>query len=72
MLRLAHPPFNSLDTTKGYVELIEKLRPVYRSYFLWPVSLVVATEVSGSKQWILEFRPFNKFAVTVSFFWKRG
>jgi hypothetical protein len=65
------PPFASADATDAVRQINEESKPEYRMWFLWPFKFTVVTMVSGSRNFLLEFRPLMKFSVTVGFFWKR-
>jgi hypothetical protein len=41
-----------------------------RIWVLWPFKFSVIAYPTGSRSYVVEFRPFWKFALTVSFFWK--
>jgi hypothetical protein len=68
MLTPIPPPFSSADATEAVREIAAT--GVYQVWGLWPFKLMVTTFPSGSKNYVFEFRPFMKFAITVGFFWK--
>jgi hypothetical protein len=62
------PPFASADATEAVREIMSK--SATRIWCLWPFKFSVIAYPTGSRSYVVEFRPFWKFALTVSFFWK--
>ena len=71
MLTPANEPLVRIDTTNEVYENLVAMEPKYACWFLWPFRWTVVTAASGSKTYMLEFRPFMKFAVQFALFWKR-
>ena len=63
-------PTISVDSSEDVFKLLKDMKTRYRASYLWPFILTRAKMESGSRQWILEIRPFKRWSVTVSFMWK--
>lgn len=70
MLTPIHEPFRSGDVTESIYQNLENTQPTFWMWKLWPLTVMVGTLKSGSKNFQIEFRPFMKFAISVNFFWK--
>jgi hypothetical protein len=68
MLTPVHEPLASADATEAVREIV--CQGSHHMWFLWPFKLMITTYPTGSRVWVLEFRPFMKFAVNIGFFWK--
>ena len=62
------PPFASADATEAVREIMSEV--THHIWVLWPFKFAVATFPTGSRSYVVEFRPFWKFALTASLFWK--
>lgn len=64
-------PFESFDTTEEIKRHFSEVDRVYREWHLWPFKWTVCSLETGSKVYLLEFRMFRGFTLTLSAFWKR-
>lgn len=64
------PPVLDREATEAFRENLKDTEPTFRVSYLWPFMFTVSTTKYGSKSYILEFRPVQKFAISMCFFWK--
>ena len=70
MIKPARPPIVEVDDTQEVNQVILDGQPIFKARELWPLRFTVVTYITGSKVYIVEFRPFMKWAISVTFFWK--
>jgi hypothetical protein len=70
MIRPPNEPLVRKDITEEIDSVIRDGKPVIIRRELWPFSLITCTYITGSVNYILEFRVVMKWCVGISFFWK--